>query len=300
LTYMYSREARDDEDFEQMRRLLIESYTLNNRFHNWWLERIEGNRYHRPVKGESLDWTENIRLWFNEEDKLIGFVNQEPPDTHLQVHPQCRELEPVMLEWAEKNHAYSEDGVVRLNVWAYDYDDRRNKLLESRGYQKTGKYGFSRRRGLKAPFQIPPVPEGYSIRTLTERGDARLMADSLNMVFDRDIHTEEAYLNQQKAPTYRKGLDFAMFAEDGTLASFATVWYHPANNIGVFEPVGTHPEHRRKGLSSVLMYRGVRKLVELGADYVYVGTGSREAPNRLYDSMGFNENDTSYQWSKTL
>jgi GNAT superfamily N-acetyltransferase len=297
---VYSREARDDEDFDQMRRLLMESYALNQRFHNWWLERLEGNRYHRPVKGGSLDWTENIRLWFNDMDKLVGFVNQESPDTYLQVHPRYRGLEPVMLEWAEKNHAFVEDGAMKVNVWAYGYDDRRNKLLDSMGYRRTGRYGYTRRRSLKQLFQTPPTPAGYRIRALTERGDTRLMADSLNLVFDRCIHTEEAYLNQQRAPTYREDLDLAMFTEDGTLASFATVWYHPENNIGVFEPVGTHPDHRRKGLSSVLMHHGMEKLIELGADYVYVGTGSRVPANRLYDSMGFDENDTSYQWSKTL
>lgn len=295
---MYSREARDDRDFEEMRRLLIESYALNQRFHNWWLERLESNRYHRPVKGGSVDWKENIWLWFNEEDELIGFVNQDPPDTHLQAHPHHRKIEPTMLKWVEENHADREDCTVK--VWAYDYDCYRNKLLESRGYVKTGKYGYTRRRRLNEPLLIQQVPEGYRIRSLTERDDARLMANSLNLVFNRDIHTEESYLNQQKAPTYRKELDFAMFAEDGTLASFATIWYHPANNIGVFEPVGTHPMHRRRGLSSILLCHGMGKLIEMGADYVYVGTGSRRPANRLHDSMGFNENDPCYQWSKAI
>jgi ribosomal protein S18 acetylase RimI-like enzyme len=64
--------------------------------------------------------------------------------------------------------------------------------------------------------------------------------------------------------------------------------------------VGTHPDHRRRKLSTVLMYYGMRKLVELKGDYAYVGTGSREAPNKLYESLGFNEVDTNYEWLKKI
>jgi mycothiol synthase len=297
---VYSRECRDDLDFEEIRRLLIESYALNQRFHNWWLERIEGQRYHRPVKGDSGDWRTGIRLWFTDEDKLVGVVNPEGEGVaFIQIHPRHSHIEPMMVEWAERDIAHAgDDGVKRLSFWVYDYDEKRQRLLESRGYTKTGRYGHTRRRSLKVPVPEAPIPEGYSLRPLTEE-DSGLVADSINLIFGRDFHTEEACRNMYNAPTFPRDLNLALFT-GGTLASFATVWYHPANNIGVFEPVGTHPDHRRRGLSTVLMYLGMRKLVELGADYVYVGTGSREAPNRLYSSLGFNEVDTSYEWRLDL
>jgi len=127
---IYSRECRDDRDFEAIRQLLIESYGLNQRFHNWWLERIEGNRYHRPVKGGSTDWRTNIRLWFTDEDKLVGVVNPEGDGVaFIQIHPHHRHLESEMVEWAEGSIAHTgEDGVKRLSFWVYGYDEERQRL----------------------------------------------------------------------------------------------------------------------------------------------------------------------------
>ncbi|MBN2334813.1 GNAT family N-acetyltransferase [Candidatus Bathyarchaeota archaeon] len=297
---MYSRECRDDGDFERMRRLLIEAYSLNGRFHSWWLERIDGNRYHRPVKGKTTEWRTGVQLWFTDDDKLVGVVNPDGAGTAaIQIHPRHRRFEPEMVDWAEMNLAHRDGDAAKLSTWVFDYDECREKLLKSRGYEMTGKFGYTRRRSLEEPVPEVELPEGYALRTLTDEDDA-LMADTLNLVFGRDIHTAEAYRNQRTAPTYRGDLDYGLFTRDGTLAAFTTVWYHPENRIGVFEPVGTHPMHRRKGLATQLMFHGMKRLAEFGADYVYVGTGSREAPNRLYESIGFTEADRSREWSRAL
>jgi ribosomal protein S18 acetylase RimI-like enzyme len=87
-------------------------------------------------------------------------------------------------------------------------------------------------------------------------------------------------------------------APSGTFASFAIVWLDEANAIGMFEPVGTHPDHRRRGLAKAVLCEGLRRLEALGAAVAYVGCGTGIAVSSLYESAGFTNYDEEHHWRK--
>jgi GNAT superfamily N-acetyltransferase len=93
----------------------------------------------------------------------------------------------------------------------------------------------------------------------------------------------------QSAPSYRHDLDLAVIALDGSIAAFATAWYHPENDIGAFEPVGTNPKHRRKSLAKSVVSEGMRRLKKLGATRINVGTGRTPIAHSFYISLGFTD-----------
>jgi ribosomal protein S18 acetylase RimI-like enzyme len=74
--------------------------------------------------------------------------------------------------------------------------------------------------------------------------------------------------------------------------------YDEINHFGIFEPVCTHPDHRRKGLARSLMFEGMRRLRALGATVVCVETGDAVPANSLYAAVGFEEAYTGYIWRK--
>jgi ribosomal protein S18 acetylase RimI-like enzyme len=76
--------------------------------------------------------------------------------------------------------------------------------------------------------------------------------------------------------------------------------YDQVNRRAIFEPVCTHPDHRRRGLALALMHEGLHRLRAMGAREVTVDTGSMEAANRLYDSVGFTERYKGYYWRRTF
>ena len=43
--------------------------------------------------------------------------------------------------------------------------------------------------------------------------------------------------------------------------------------MGILEPVGTVPEHRRRGLGRAVVYEAIRRAAALGAEKVVVGAG---------------------------
>ena len=100
--------------------------------------------------------------------------------------------------------------------------------------------------------------------------------------------TLDAYRRLRAAPVYRRDLDLVAAAPDGTFAAYAIVWYDPASAVGEFEPVGTHPDFRRRGAARTVMLEGLRRLRELGARRALVASSANNpASIRLYESVGF-------------
>jgi len=66
-------------------------------------------------------------------------------------------------------------------------------------------------------------------------------------------------------------------------------------NTAVFEPVGTHPAHQKRGLGKAVMSEGLRRAQKLGATPATVSSYSTGA-HALYDSMGFTEVDLLEPW----
>ena len=95
------------------------------------------------------------------------------------------------------------------------------------------------------------------------------------------------------------GIQGQAVAADGEFASFCTVWFDDVTRTGAFEPVGTAPEHQRKGLGRAVMSEGLRRLQHLGGTLAYVGGFTPEA-NALYASVGFEDYDLCEPWSKEV
>jgi GNAT superfamily N-acetyltransferase len=91
---------------------------------------------------------------------------------------------------------------------------------------------------------------------------------------------------------YRDDIDFVVEAPDGSLATSALGWYDEANRVGEFEPVGTHPDHRRLGLASAVMLFGMQRFRDAGATRAIVGfrgDAGYPIPKLVYESIGFRE-----------
>lgn len=146
------------------------------------------------------------------------------------------------------------------------------------------------------------MAEGYALRsTRPDDGDNQGIADLLNASFGRDWHTAKEFATfTRSSPSYRHDLNLVAEAPDGSFAALVGVTYDDANRRGIFEPVCTHPDHRRKGLARALMFEGLRRLKSLGANDAYVETGEDVPPNRLYEAVGFTEAYRGYVWQKML
>ena len=89
-------------------------------------------------------------------------------------------------------------------------------------------------------------------------------------------------------PGYRYDLDAVAVAPDGSFAAMTMCWLDRVAELGYFEPVGTHQDHRRLGLAAAVTTFGLRRLRDEGAREAMVfADAPNAASNALYQSVGF-------------
>ena len=299
-----ARPLQGDADFWSMRALLIDTVPLTPVGLNWDMRRLDGQRFYNadPEINPLLD--RPLQLWETADGQLVGYVLSESSgDAHLQVHPDFRYLEEEMVAWAEGAlPAPAENGQLQLLFFVNEYDALRQQILAQRGFAKMP-YGTMIRH-LRLGHQAlarPQVADGYTLRTTRteDLADCAQIAALLNAAFNRDIHNAAEYQNfARRAPSFRSDLDLVMVAPDGAFAAYVGIPYDEINRRGTFEPVCTHPDHRRNGLAKALMTEGLLRLKATGAVDVIVETGDMPPANALYNSMGFTEAYRGYGWQK--
>lgn len=302
-----ARAFQNDEDFWRIRHLLIETYPLTGRGWNWDIRRWDGARFYDPDPTSlSEEWQRTVWLWEAVDGRLMGALNPDGPGRFcLQLRPDCREIEEEMITWAEENLAKTApDGASHtVGIEVFEYDAPRRRILERHGYQQQPGGSVMRWMPLRGqPIPAAPLAGGYQMRCVhgEDLADCQRIADLLNAAFNRTFHNAgEFYQFARSAPAYRQDLHLVAVAPDGSFAAHVAVIYDEENRRGLFEPVCTHPQHRRKRLAQSLMFEGMRRLERLGAAEVTVETGIDMLPaNALYNAIGFTEMYKSHPWQK--
>lgn len=147
---------------------------------------------------------------------------------------------------------------------------------------------------LAGPLPDDTLPSGYTWLTLDASG-SRAVWEMLNATFAE--HWGEwsagvdAYLEWVNDPVQDPALWVA--ATDGS--AIASIVLNIVNDLpdgsrrGELSTVGTHPDHRRRGLARAGIARSLRVLREHGAASAWLGVdllNENEAPS-LYESCGF-------------
>jgi len=310
---LVSRRYGGETDYWCIRDFLRQVFLLNGRRELCWqVYRWDYWRWHGVESLGHGNLQENVFLWEDESGEIGAVLNSEAPGSaFLQVRPSARspELEEEMLEIAEQHLSIPlAEGGRRLEVWVLAQDASRQQVLTSRGYHKGQWPEYQRRRSLQRSLadQVEglSLAEGYIVRAMGDTGEN----SARNWLSWRAFHPDEPdeefdpgdfRINLKRAPLYRRDLDLIAVAPDGEFASFCTIWFDDVTRTGAFEPVGTAPEHQRKGLGKAVMAEGLRRLREIGATLAYVGSYGAAA-HALYESVGFTQYDVNERWIKVL
>ncbi|MBA2453351.1 MAG: GNAT family N-acetyltransferase [Chloroflexia bacterium] len=292
------RDYQGDEDYIRIRELLVQIYAIGGAPEDGTIGDLDWWRF----TDNDPDAISTSRLWLKDGDALIGFAWLNGDRVDVMVHPHRHEIEEYIFEWAEEQHNDTAPGeLVTLTAWANVTDEIRNEIFTRRGYKKQGSFLNYRNRSLADSLPEGPLADGYTIRDMQGDADIESRVAAHRSAFAPSKMTVEKHRAVMQSPTYRADLDIVAVAPEGSYAAFCIVWLDEANRLGVFEPVGCHADHQRRGLSSAVMAEGMRRARSLGAEVVCVlANGDDIASNRLYESLGFQLVDRNYEWKKTL
>jgi predicted N-acetyltransferase YhbS len=299
------RPLAGETDWQRVRDLLIETFPITGPGFNWDFRRWDGHRFHRVNTTITAEWCKSMHLWETAAGRLVGLVHPDGVgEACLELQPDFRFLEEGMFTWAEENILApgGEPSQRRLETYAFEHDAPR--LLAKHGFEKTTDHGCLRRMFFgNDALPLVQMDPGYVLSTTRpgDEGEYQRMADMLNAGFNRTLHKALEYRNfVHQSPAFRHDLNLVAEAPDGIFAAHVAVNYDEVNRWGIFEPVCTHPAHRRHGLASSLMYEGMHRLKALGARGASVDTGDAVPANALYEAVGFTDAYVGFVWRKVF
>ena len=309
------RRYEKEDDYWAIRQFLRDAYLRNGRTeHSWPAARLDWWRWHGIANCGAGELETGTFLWETSTGELAAVLNWEDRgQVFLQVDPRFRTqaLEEEMLDVAERELVGIGSTSKRpfVLVSAQDRDTMRTELLAQRGHTRRADWQqIERKRSLALPIPDAPIPEGYTIRSmradeedLKKRSWASWRAfhpDEPNWKYDGWTWLHSA----MRAPMYRRDLDIVAEAPSGEIAAFATVWFDDVTRSTYYEPVGTMPEHQRRGLSKAVIAEGMRRSKEIGALFATVGGGGESNPpaEPLYARMFAQEGISVTGWIKYL
>ncbi len=274
---------------------------------SWPVARLDYWRWHGIYNLGHGVLERDVTLCETAGGQIAAVLNcEEPGHAFLQVHPahKSAELEQQMVIMAEEHLSVpTPTGGRVVRIWTDSGDAQRIDILKRRGFAHRSEWDEHQwRRNLDLPIPECRVIEGYSVRPLGDRSEL----PSRSWASWRAFHPNEPddkydgwqwYLNIQAAPLYRPDLDLVAIAPSGEVAAFTTVWYDEATHCGMFEPVGTMPEHQRRGLARALLCAGMQRSRQLGATQCMTSGGSPHA-NGLYQAVMGPVFDLNQPWEK--
>jgi ribosomal protein S18 acetylase RimI-like enzyme len=283
-------EARDyagPQDLRAMQRLVQDAWALTGPKN----ERHVGDVAWAAasIAGREPEW--RLRLW-EDGGRVVAYGWLFRPSTlERQVDPQRPELVHDVLDWFA---GAAEDDPLETSVLA---DDAAGiEILRARGYEEVADASwFAYMIRALDDLPDPSVPPGYRLRTVTEN-DVERRVDVHRAAWDPSRFTVESYRDVRATWPYREDLDCVAEAADGSFASYALAWYDDENRVGELEPVGTRPDHRRRGLARAVNLFALHRLRDVGAERAIVlcrGDAGYPVPKLLYESVGFRQHSRS-------
>lgn len=207
-----------------------------------------------------------------------------------QVHPDHPALVDEVIAWFDGTAAGLERSVVpsaadgfALERWA-----AHGYRTDPEALGDTGSWTQLNERDLTG-IDRPVLPEGFRFRTADQAGPEAAVQAHVD-AWAPSAFTEEAYDRVRSTPAYRGDLHVLVEAPDGTMAASAVMWLDKANATAEFEPVGTHPAYRRRGLARAVLLHGMHLARAAGAAHMTVaclGAPGHPAARELYYGVGF-------------
>ncbi|TFG95528.1 GNAT family N-acetyltransferase, partial [Candidatus Thorarchaeota archaeon] len=245
-----------------------------------------------------------IKIWENQEKHIVAVtICKSSGECRIFIHPDYRDYERTLVSSIEdqrKKMKSDENSELKMFFIVEAGDRLRENLLEDLGYENKGVCEHN--RILPKDLKVPEIKlyEDYSIRHVDIEKDFELYHAVQNSVFSHCTHmTLNRARIYSEAEFYMPELDLVVVAPDGSFAAFTTGRMDPVSKLAELEPVGVHPDHRKKGLGKAIVLETIRRLQEAGAAAIVIlGAAGTEDATKLYDSVGFDRAEVNL-WIKT-
>lgn len=277
------------EDYRLVRAFLLETGRKDYSFGRWdWMTT------HPMLVSEALG---RIGLWL-EDGRLVAIATYDsvPSTAFCVIRPGHESLTAEVFGYATQVVAEGPEHGVMIP----DGDRLLQSVAAEAGFIATTQKEADAMYCDPAPTYS--LPEGFSITSMEDTFDLRRYDQALYKGFGHEEkdgpfeHTQERAAFNERAmrrPNVDLSLKVAVLAPNGDFVSYCGMWYDPAVDFAIVEPVATDPAYRRMGLGRAAVLEGVRRCMAQGARRAFVGSSQQ-----FYYSIGFRPYQTGTRWCK--
>ena len=267
----------DDRDLEAMRSLATRACRALGPRSGWTAGDVAWWWYGPSSLNEA-----KVAIWTDGSSDCLAWAwvpmeGRHRGEADLLIDPAAPELRAAVLDWIE---AEMRDGNAH-SVWAMDRDPF-TEVLSARGFVPTDVHYVLTARSLDGIRPSPPA-RGYRVRQVRGPDEAEARAAVHAAAFAPSRMTAELYRELMASDAYgRMAIDMVAEGPDGMLAAFCICWVDEEAEIAELEPVGTHPEYRRRGLAAAVCSAALTLAAERGAKTGVVFHDPGTPAERLY------------------
>ena len=238
-------------------------------------------------------------VWFSDSSQLHAFALADLSVWGLVclIDPDADIGYETLIDWAlerTKNRTEKEKKERVLKCSHVREDNARQiSALESCGFRKTGEIGLRMARNLDESIAKPQLPTGFAVRHLIGERDIDPYIDMGNSAFPTGFKREH-HVELQQVPEFIAELDLVVEAPNGKFAALCQCYFDPCESgrgkrwEGWTDPIGTHPEFRRRGLARAAVTEGLHRLKKCGVARATLYTVENNTAARcLYESLGY-------------
>ncbi len=296
-----------DTDLDDARLFLGEIFNHTKKLYTWVPTRLENERHGPCGSEEQREDDSKLRIWeyYDGDSSSIAALTilESYGYFWMNVHPDHDKLVHKIIPAIEEQRRQMNKGKkeeLKIGTPVPVGFKSRIEHLKEFGYEDGGLCEHNQVRPLDLPPPDFQPPEGYIVRHVKLPEDFEPYSEAVNTVFSHCGMTEKLAMLYTEAGFYHDELDLVVEAPDGSFASFVTVRVDPLTRMVELEPVGTHPDHRGKGLAQAVCAEGIRRVQKHNPSCIVIlGAASSEAAAKLYASLGFDKEDV-HLWKKNL
>jgi len=240
-------------------------------------------------------------LVWDEGDAVAGWLMDD--DGYVIARPARDDLASriALVAWAERD--FRRGGRAAIEISAGDDEPALIEALLARGYARAASAGDLLEYDIDGPTPDPEPPEGFRLASLADLGDDEYI--DLHRAAWSTVKPSE-YGPQlhdlvTSAPDFRREMVPVALAPGGRPAAYCIAWLDTPSQSVEIEPLGTHPDYRRRGLGRAIVHEVFRLARERGARSVMVwGSHDNAVARRLYTSAGMTPRRVVREYRRAL
>jgi mycothiol synthase len=268
--------------------------------------RIYNGLRHHP------DRQQLVHLWQTQAGQLVGWSLIYPQwnafDTQVHADYKGTAAERAILAWTidevvrhRQTHPAGDDGESdgHIHTDVHGGDTTRIELLTRLGFTDQ-KHAMNLTTRALGAIPDPTLPDGFTIRPSAGLPDAARLIAVHSGAFD-SAWTLEQYQMVLASPGFVVENELVVVAPSGEFAAFTIIWFDAVNQVGLFEPVGTHKAYQRRGLGRALLYHTMHMMKANRMTTALVGHKTDdEVAAQFYQALGFRTKYKVHDYAKRI